>query len=162
MKDLEVELETTRESCKQGMEQTVLKEKERFTQIQWDMEELRKQCMEMESLLNSMKVCASLKFISFAFNDRFFYLCLALQDEKEHIETTNESLVQENEMLLQQMDELRDKFENLRKEHEELEVKSKAELKVLVKEVKTLRTTQSELRVELSRTMKEKLEMEVN
>lgn len=76
----------------------------------------------------------------------FFYLCLALQDEKEHIE----------------MDELRDKFENLRKEHEELEVKSKAELKVLVKEVKTLRTTQSELRVELSRTMKEKLEMEVN
>ncbi|KAH0904493.1 hypothetical protein HID58_043996 [Brassica napus] len=136
VKDLEVELETTRESCKQGMEQTVLKEKERFTQIQWDMEELRKQCMEMESLLNSMK------------------------DEKEHIETTNESLVQENEMLLQQMDELRDKFENLRKEHEELEVKSKAELKVLVKEVKTLRTTQSELRVELSRTMKEKLEME--
>ncbi|CAF2154853.1 unnamed protein product [Brassica napus] len=81
VKDLEVELETTRESCKQGMEQTVLKEKERFTQIQWDMEELRKQCMEMESLLNSMK------------------------DEKEHIETTNESLVQENEMLLQQMDE---------------------------------------------------------
>lgn len=136
VKDLEVELETTRESCKQGMEQTVLKEKERFTQIQWDMEELRKQCMEMESLLNSMK------------------------DEKEHIETTNESLVQENEMLLQQMDDLRDKFENLRKEHEELEVKSKAELKVLVKEVKSLRTTQSELRVELSRTMKEKLETE--
>ncbi|KAL0719394.1 hypothetical protein Bca4012_068718 [Brassica carinata] len=136
VKDLEVELETTRESCKQGMEQTVLKEKERFTQIQWDMEELRKQCMEMESLLNSMK------------------------DEKAYIETTNQSLVQENEMLLKQNDDLRDKFENLRKEHEELEVKSKAELKVLVKEVKSLRTTQSELRLELSRTIKEKLEME--
>lgn len=39
------------------MEKTVLDEKERFTQIQWDMEELRKQCMEMESLLNSIKVC---------------------------------------------------------------------------------------------------------
>lgn len=136
VKDLEVELETTRESCKQGMEQTVLKEKERFTQIQWDMEELRKQCMEMESLLNSIK------------------------DEKACIETTNESLIQENEMLLQQMDDLRDKFENLRKDHEDLEVKSKAELKVLVKEVKSLRTTQSELRLELSRTVKEKLEME--
>ncbi|KAG2317773.1 hypothetical protein Bca52824_020895 [Brassica carinata] len=136
VKDLEVELETTRESCKQGMEQTVLKEKERFTQIQWDMEELRKQCMEMESLLNSMK------------------------DEKAYIETTNQPLVQENEMLLKQNDDLRDKFENLRKEHEELEVKSKAELKVLVKEVKSLRTTQSELRLELSRTIKEKLEME--
>ncbi|CAH2053589.1 unnamed protein product [Thlaspi arvense] len=136
VKDLEVELETTRESCKQGMEQTVLKEKERFTQIQWDMEELRKQCMDMESLLNSMK------------------------DEKEDIETTNQELVQENQTLLQQIDDLRDRFENLHKEHEELEVKSKAELKVLVKEVKSLRTTQSELKQELSRTMKEKLEME--
>ncbi|KAL0855348.1 hypothetical protein Bca101_060501 [Brassica carinata] len=56
-KELEVELETTRESCKQGMEQTVVKEKKRFNQIQCDMEELRKQYMEMESLLNSMKVC---------------------------------------------------------------------------------------------------------
>ncbi|KFK38944.1 hypothetical protein AALP_AA3G180300 [Arabis alpina] len=136
VKDLEAELETTRESCKQGMEQTVLNEKERFTQIQWDMEELRKQCMEMESLLNSIK------------------------DEKTEIETTNQSLVQENQMVLQQIDDLSDKFENLRKEHEELEVKSKAELKVLVKEVKSLRTTQSELKQELSRTMKEKLEME--
>lgn len=65
-------------------------------------------------------------------------------------------------MLLQQMDGLRDTFENLRRDHEDLEVKSKAELKVLVKEVKSLRTTQSELRLELSRTVKEKLEMEVN
>lgn len=64
-------------------------------------------------------------------------------------------------MLLHQIDDLRDNFENLHKEHEELEVKSKAERKVLVKEVKSLRTTQSELRQELSRTMKEKLEMEV-
>lgn len=64
-------------------------------------------------------------------------------------------------MFLQQIDDLRNNFENLHKEHEELEVKSKTELKVLVKEVKSLRTTQSELRQELSHTMKEKLEMEV-
>ncbi|KAL1191343.1 PX domain-containing protein EREX [Cardamine amara subsp. amara] len=136
VKDLEVELETTRESCKQSMERTVLDEKERFTQIQWDMEELRKQCMEMESLLNS------------------------INDEKAEIETTNQSLVQENQMLLQKIDDLRDNFEILHKEHEELEVKSKAELKVLVKEVKSLRTIQLELKQELSRTIKEKLEME--
>uniref|UniRef100_A0A1J3E2Y8 PX domain-containing protein n=1 Tax=Noccaea caerulescens TaxID=107243 RepID=A0A1J3E2Y8_NOCCA len=136
VKDLEAELETTQESCKRGMEQTVLNEKERFTQIQWDMEELRKQCMEMESLLNSIK------------------------DEKAQIETTNQSLVQENQMLLQQISDLRENFEKFHQEHEELEVKSKAELKVLVKEVKSLRTTQSELKQELSRTMKEKLEME--
>lgn len=84
-----------------------------------------------------------------------------MQDEKAQTETTNQSLVQENQMLLQQIDDLREKFEKLHKEHEELEVKSKAELKVLVKEVKSLRTTQSELKQELSRTMKEKLEMEV-
>ncbi|XP_010503583.1 PREDICTED: protein CROWDED NUCLEI 4-like [Camelina sativa] len=136
VKDLEVELETTRESCKQGMEKTVLDETERFTQIQWDMEELRKQCMDMESLLNSIK------------------------DEKANIETANQSLVQENQMLLQQIIDLREEFENFHKEHEELEVKSKAELKVLIKEVKSLRTTQSVMRQELSRTMKEKLEME--
>lgn len=92
---------------------------------------------------------------------RWNFFIIGLQDEKAQIETTNQSLVQENQMVLQQIDDLRDKFENLRKEHEELEVKSKAELKVLVKEVKTLRTTQSELKQELSRTMKEKLEMEV-
>ena len=40
-------------------------------------------------------------------------------------------------------------------------MKAKAELKVLVKEVKSLRTTQSDLRQELSGIMKEKLEMEV-
>ncbi|KAF2581381.1 hypothetical protein F2Q70_00010045 [Brassica cretica] len=112
--------------CKQGMEHTVLKEKERFTQIQWDMEELRKQCMEMELY-------------------------------EAHTETTNQSLVQENQMLLQQIDDLRDKFEDLRKEHEE---RSKAELMVLVKEVKSFRTSQSELKQELTRTMKEKLEMD--
>lgn len=44
------------------MEKTVLDEKERSTQIKWDMEELRKQCMELESMLNSLKVCVSLSF----------------------------------------------------------------------------------------------------
>jgi hypothetical protein len=63
-------------------------------------------------------------------------------------------------MLLQQINDIRENFENFHKEHEELEVKAKAELKVLVKEVKSLRTTQSDLRQELSGIMKEKLEME--
>nr|VDC93733.1 unnamed protein product [Brassica oleracea] len=120
------------------MEHTVLKEKERFTQIQWDMEELRKQCMEMELYEDTLSM-------------------FVLQGEKAHTETTNQSLVQENQMLLQQIDDLRDKFEDLRKEHEE---RSKAELMVLVKEVKSFRTSQSELKQELTRTMKEKLEMD--
>ncbi|KAA3479447.1 golgin subfamily A member 4-like [Gossypium australe] len=48
VKDLEVELETTRENCDENMQQAVLLERERFTQMQWDMELLRKHCLEME------------------------------------------------------------------------------------------------------------------
>ncbi|KAL5825221.1 hypothetical protein ACOSQ3_021284 [Xanthoceras sorbifolium] len=136
VKDLEVELETTRENCKENMQQAVLTEKERFTQMQWDMEELRKQCLEME---------LKLKYE---------------QAERAHAESSKISLVQENEMLLQDLDVARDQLDNLHKHHEELEVKSKADVKLLVKEVKSLRSSQSELKQELGRLMKEKLEVE--
>lgn len=136
VKDLEVELETTRENCKENLEQAILSEKERFTQMQWDMEELRKQCLEMELKLK------------------------AEQDEKARLESARLSTIQENEMLLQELDAAREQFENLHKHHEELEVKSKAEVKLLVKEVKSLRNSQSELKQELGRVMKENLELE--
>lgn len=64
-------------------------------------------------------------------------------------------------MLLQQLDATREQLENLHKHHEEFEVKSKADVKVLVKEVKSLRSSQLELKQELSRLLKEKLEVEV-
>lgn len=56
VKDLEMELETTRENCKENMQQTVLTEKERFTQMQWDVEELRRKCLELEIKLKSEQV----------------------------------------------------------------------------------------------------------
>ncbi|OMP01401.1 hypothetical protein COLO4_11913 [Corchorus olitorius] len=121
VKDLEVELETTRENCDENMQQAVLLERERFTQIQWDMEELRKQCLEMELKLK---------------------------------------IEQESQKLLQEVDATREQLENLHKHHEELEMKSKADVKVLVKEVKSLRSSQSEFKQELSHVMKEKLELE--
>ncbi|EEF44828.1 PX domain-containing protein EREX [Ricinus communis] len=136
VKDLEVDLETTRNSCKENMQQAVLLERERFTQMQWDVEELRKQCLEMELKLKSE------------------------QDERAHVESAKASITQENEMLLQQLDVAREDLENLHKHHEELELKSKADVKLLVKEVKSLRTSQSDLKQELSRLMKEKLEVE--
>ncbi|KAK1575435.1 hypothetical protein Q3G72_005456 [Acer saccharum] len=136
VKDLEVELETTRENCKENMQQAVLSEKERITQMQWDIEELRKQCLEME---------LKLKYE---------------QAERARAESSKMSLVQENEMLLQDLDVARDQLENLHKDHEELEVKLKADVKLLVKEVKSLRSSQSELKQELGRLMKEKLEVE--
>lgn len=64
-------------------------------------------------------------------------------------------------MLLQELEVVREQLENLHKQHEESEVKSKTDVKLLVKEVKSLRSSQSELKQELSRLMKEKLEVEV-
>ncbi|GMI93911.1 hypothetical protein like AT3G15920 [Hibiscus trionum] len=136
VKDLEVELETTRENCDESMQQAILLEKERFTQMQWDMELLRKQCLEMDLKLKNE------------------------QDEKAYVESENSSMMKERKMLIQELDVARKQLADLQKHHEELEVKSKADVKLLVKEVKSLRSSQSELKQELSRVMKEKLELE--
>ncbi|CAI9282942.1 unnamed protein product [Lactuca saligna] len=42
VKDLEEELETTKLTSKENLHQTILMERERITQMQWDMEELRR------------------------------------------------------------------------------------------------------------------------
>ncbi|KAK6912238.1 hypothetical protein RJ641_024331 [Dillenia turbinata] len=136
VKDLEVELEATKHSCKESMQQSVFLERERFTQMQWDVEELRRKCLELELKLKSE------------------------QDERVRAEVAKESIVQENEMLLQELDVAREQYENLQKHQEEQEAKSKADVKLLVKEVKSLRTSQSELKQELSRLITEKIELE--
>ena len=51
-----MDLDTTRQNCKDNMEQAVLTERERFTQMQWDMEELRSKCLELELNLKSEQV----------------------------------------------------------------------------------------------------------
>ncbi|XP_034695390.1 PX domain-containing protein EREX-like [Vitis riparia] len=136
VKDLEVELETTKQNSKESLQQAVLIERERFTQTQWDIEDLRSKCLELELKLKSE------------------------QDEKLLIASTKASIIQENEMLLQELDVAREQFENLQKHQEESEAKSKADIKLLVKEVKSLRGSQSELKQELSKLMKEKIEVE--
>lgn len=57
---MEVELETTQLNCRENMQQAVLTEKERFTQMQWDMEELRRKCLETEMKLKYEEVCLCL------------------------------------------------------------------------------------------------------
>ncbi|XWS16486.1 hypothetical protein CRYUN_Cryun34aG0092200 [Craigia yunnanensis] len=136
VKDLEVEVETTRENCDENMQQAILLERERFTQMQWDMEELRKQCLEMELKLKTE------------------------QDEKAYLESAKLLIMKESKMLLEELDVAREQLADLYKHHEELEVKSKTDVKLLVKEVKSLRSSQSEMKQELSRVMKEKLELE--
>jgi hypothetical protein len=69
--------------------------------------------------------------------------------------------VQQNDVLLQDLDAAREQLEVLSKQYGELEAKSKADIKVLVKEVKSLRSSQRELKKELSESIKEKCEAEV-
>ncbi|KAF5199703.1 Px domain-containing protein erel1 [Thalictrum thalictroides] len=132
VKDLEVELETTIEKSKENLQQAILIERERLTQMQWDMEELRRKSLEMESKLK------------------------AEQDERAR--TT--SVIQEKDSLVQELDYAKEKLVKLQKLHEELQLKSKADTKVLVKEVKSLRNSQAELKQELGRSQKEKSELE--
>jgi hypothetical protein len=56
VKDLEVELEVTKQKNKETLEQAIILERERVTQMQWDMDELRRKCCEMESKLKFEQV----------------------------------------------------------------------------------------------------------
>ncbi|XP_028792788.1 PX domain-containing protein EREL1 isoform X2 [Neltuma alba] len=136
VKDLEVELDTTKQKSKENLQQAILIERERFTQMQWDMEELRRKSLEMEMKLKSEV------------------------GENSIQNSTNEAVVQEKEELLQTLNSTKDQLEILLKQYNELETKSKADVKVLVKEVKSLRNSQSELKRELSESIKEKCEAE--
>ncbi|XP_008219512.1 PREDICTED: uncharacterized protein LOC103319712 isoform X1 [Prunus mume] len=136
VKDLEVELETTRQKSKENLQQAILIERERFTKMQWDMEELRRKSLEMELKLKSE------------------------QDNRSCADATKDSTVQEKDIMPQELDPYKEQLENLSKRYEELEAKSKADIKVLVKEVKSLRSSQKELKHELSKSLKEKSEAE--
>lgn len=83
VKDLEVELEATEQKGKENLQQAVFIERERVTQMQWDMDELRRKCSEMESKLKLEQVWFSLKFVnvawcySFEFNPSILVSLLA-------------------------------------------------------------------------------------
>ncbi|KAK7335998.1 hypothetical protein VNO80_28185 [Phaseolus coccineus] len=136
VKDLEVELETTRLNCQENMQQAVLAEKERFTQMQWDVEELRRKCLETEMKLKLE------------------------EDERLLAESTKASVIQEKQMLQQELDVAREQLKNLQKHHDDFEMKSKIDMKVLIKEVKSLRSCELELKQQLSELIKEKLDLE--
>lgn len=80
VKDLEVELETTRQKSKENLQQAILIERERFTKMQWDMEELRRKSLEMELKLKSEQViipnvCLVYFYYVFCICHHFFRLC---------------------------------------------------------------------------------------
>lgn len=135
VKDLEVELEATKQKSKENLEQAILIERERVTQMQWDMEELRRKSLEMELQLNSHK-------------------------GKLGNASMEDYASQEKDRVLQELDATKQKLNELQKQHQELEVKSKADVKVLIKEVKSLRGSQADLRKQLNLSLEEKLEAE--
>ncbi|EPS74105.1 hypothetical protein M569_00650, partial [Genlisea aurea] len=135
VKDLEVELETTREKSRENLEQALFVERERMTQIQWEMEEIRHKSIEMELKLNSQK--------SQVGDD----------DDDRHKE-------EDDDGLREKLDSVTEKYENLSKLHRDQEARLKADIRVLVKEVKSLRSSQSHLNQQVSRLVEEKSEAE--
>lgn len=91
-----------------------------------------------------------------------FKALVFFQDEQVPTESTITSLLEENKILLQELDDSREQLEYLQKQYEEFVMKSKADVDLFVKEIKSLRGTQSDLRQECSQMMKEKSELEVD
>ncbi|MBA0703517.1 hypothetical protein Golax_015836, partial [Gossypium laxum] len=137
VKDLEVELESTKQKSKENLQQALLIERERFTQMQWEMAELRHKLLEMELNLNPK------------------------QDEMQITETTNHSAAKEEDAMLQELNASKEQLNIISKQYEELETKSKAEIKVLVKEVKSLRKSEKELKQEVDQSLSKISEVEV-
>ncbi|KAJ8751627.1 hypothetical protein K2173_025783 [Erythroxylum novogranatense] len=136
VQDLEVELETTKQKNKENLQQAILVERERLTKMQWDMEELKQKSMEMELKLNSK------------------------EDEKSRTGLEVESSNQENDVTLQELDSTRKQLEDMSKRYLDLEAKSRADIKFLAKEFKSLKSSETELKQELNRSLKEKSEIE--
>lgn len=67
----------------------------------------------------------------------------------------------EKEMLLEELETKRKEVESLQQHIGEFETKSKADIKVLVKEVKSLRNSQKEMKKVLNQYHEEKTELEV-
>ncbi|XP_066377893.1 PX domain-containing protein EREL1-like [Miscanthus floridulus] len=136
VKDLEVELEATKQKGRETLQQAILAEKERITQMQWDMDVLRRKYSEMESNLKTE------------------------QNEKTRAESEKTTASGENETLLEELEIKQKEVESLKQRLVEAEAKSKADKKVLVKEVKSLRNSQTEMKKVLNQYLEEKTDLE--
>ncbi|CAD6338915.1 unnamed protein product [Miscanthus lutarioriparius] len=136
VKDLEVELEATKQKGRETLQQAILAEKERITQMQWEMDELRRKYSEMESNLKTE------------------------QNEKTRAESEKTTASGENETLLEELEIKQKEVESLKQRLVEAEAKSKADKKVLVKEVKSLRNSQTEMKKVLNQYLEEKTDLE--
>lgn len=107
-----------------------------------------------ESLLLSK---TSFSILTIPVND----LSNVFQDRKVETVTANLSNSREKDPQLAELDATKEQLEDLSKRYQDLERKSKADIKILVKEVKSLRSSQAGLKEQLNQSLKEKSEIEV-
>lgn len=86
----------------------------------------------------------------------------SFQNKKTCVESENTIASREKEILNQELSTKLEQIANLERHLEQLEMKSKADIKVLVKEVKFLRNYQEELKKMLNQSTKEVKDLEVN
>lgn len=136
VKDLEMELESVKKTCKDDYQKAILVDREKLAQIQWDAAELQRKYATLESSLK-------LK-----------------ENEKACVEMDCTNLRTEKELLLHELDNKTEQLKKLQMHQEEFEIKSKSDIRALVKEVKSLRTSQAELKEAFSDLEKEKNSLE--
>ncbi|KAE8665216.1 Adenine phosphoribosyltransferase 5 isoform 1 [Hibiscus syriacus] len=79
--------------------------------------------------------------------------------DEQITETTNQSATEEKDAMLQELNATKEQLNDISKRYEVLEAKSKADIKVLVKEVKSLWKSQKELKHEAQLEQERKLSM---
>uniref|UniRef100_M4E5A8 PX domain-containing protein n=1 Tax=Brassica campestris TaxID=3711 RepID=M4E5A8_BRACM len=82
------------------------------------------------------------------------------QDGSSHEEPTEEPTISERDVLSKELDARKQQLGDLSRRYNELEAKSKADIKVLVKEVKSLRRSHVELEKKLTQSLTDKTEAE--
>ncbi|KAL2622104.1 hypothetical protein R1flu_002309 [Riccia fluitans] len=136
VRDLEADLDTTRRKSREVLQQAVSLERDRVTSLQWELEESRQNIMNLEESSFSEKEAREL-----------------LEKRLGLAESARESAEKEAA-------ELREKMIQLQQERDTIEAQSRADKKVLVKEIKSLRNVQLELKKDVELAQQVKLESE--
>lgn len=90
------------------------------------------------------------------------HLTIYCQNEKNRVESEKTSASGEKELLVQELESKTEELNIVKRHLEEVEKKSKSDIKVLVKEVKSLRSSQAELKKIANQYSEEKTELQVS
>ncbi|KAE8687460.1 Adenine phosphoribosyltransferase 5 isoform 1 [Hibiscus syriacus] len=83
------------------------------------------------------------------------------QDEMQITETTIHFAAEEKDAMLQELNATKEQLNSISKQYEELEAKSRADIKLLVKEVKSLRKSEKQLKQEVGQSLSKISDVEV-